>query len=88
LDQVAHLFANPWPTAAPTGFPLPKCRASYAMPTDNRLGPDDGYGVKNAWKAPKEPNEQGTVNPAQTQSPWGAMLQDIELMPKNQNFGF
>jgi hypothetical protein len=58
------------------------------MPTDNRLGPDDGYGVKNAWKAPIEPNEQGTVNPAQTQSPWGAMLQDIELMPQNQNFGF
>src|ERR1700756_1906123 len=24
-DQVAHLFANPWPATAPTGFPSPKC---------------------------------------------------------------
>jgi hypothetical protein len=22
------------------------------------------------------------------QSPWGALLQDIELVPQNQNFGF
>ena len=58
------------------------------MPTDNRLRPDDGYGVKNAREAAIEPNEQGTVNPTQTQSAWGALLQDIELMPQSQNFGF
>ena len=29
-----------------------------------------------------------TVNPTQMQTAWGAMLQDIELMPQNQNFGF
>jgi hypothetical protein len=74
VGQVAHLFANPWPAAAPTGFPLPKCRVSHAMPTDNRLRPDDGYGVKNAREAAIEPNEQGTVNPTQTQSAWGALL--------------
>src|SRR5262245_53642767 len=51
-DQVAHLLANPWPPAARTGFPPPKCRISHAMPTDNRLWPDDGYGVKDARKAP------------------------------------
>jgi hypothetical protein len=56
------------------------------MPTDNRLGPDDGYGVKDAREAAIEPNEQGTVNPTQPQSPWGAMLQDIELMPQSQDF--
>jgi hypothetical protein len=58
------------------------------MPTDNRLRPDDGYGVKNAREATIEPNEQGTVNATQMQTAWGAMLQDIELMPQNQNFGF
>jgi hypothetical protein len=87
-DQVAHLIANPWPAAAPTGFPLPKCRLSHAMPTDNRLRPDDGDGVKNAREAAIEPNEQRTVNPTQMQSAWGTLLQDIELMPKSQDFGF
>jgi hypothetical protein len=71
LDQVAHLFANPWPAAAPTGFPPPNCRISHAMPMQNRLGPDDGYGVKNARETAIEPNEQSTVYPTQTQSPWG-----------------
>jgi hypothetical protein len=58
------------------------------MPTHNRLGPDDGYGVKDARKAPIEPNEQNTVGPTQTQSAWGALPQDIELMPQNKDFGF
>jgi len=35
-----------------------------------------------------EPNEQGTVGPPQMQSAWGALLQDIELMPQSQDFGF
>jgi hypothetical protein len=30
------------------------------MPTHNSLGPDDGYGVKNARTATIEPNEQGS----------------------------
>ena len=51
-------------------------------------GSDDGYGVKNAREAAIEPNEQGTVGPTQTQSAWGALLQDIELMPQSQDFGF
>src|SRR5262245_57018139 len=86
-DQVEHLFANPWPAAAPTGIPLAKCRVSHAMPTDNRRRPDDGYSVKNAREAAIEPNEQRTVNPTQMQSAWGTMLQDIELMPQSQDFG-
>jgi hypothetical protein len=57
------------------------------MPTPNRLGSDDGYGAKNARKA-IESNEQGTVGPTQMQSARRALLQDIELMPQYQDFGF
>jgi hypothetical protein len=46
---------------------------------------DDGY---NAREAPIEPNEQRAVDPTQIQSAWGALLQDIELMPQSQDFGF
>jgi hypothetical protein len=56
------------------------------MPTHNSLGPDDGYGVNNARTA--EPNEQGAVGPTQMQSAWCALLQDSELMPQYQDFGF
>jgi hypothetical protein len=67
---------------------MAKLPVSHAMPTDNRLRPDDGYGVKNAWEVALEPNKEGAVNPTQTQSPWGALLQDIELMAQSQDFGF
>ena len=58
------------------------------MPTHNSLGLDDGYGVENARTATIGPNEQGTVGPMQMQSAWCALLQDIELMPQYQDFGF
>jgi hypothetical protein len=35
-----------------------------------------------------EPNEQGAVGPAQMQSAWCALLQNIQLMPQYQDFGF
>jgi hypothetical protein len=54
------------------------------MPTHNSLG----YRVKNARTATIEPNEQGSVNPTQIQSAWPALLQNIELMPQYQVFGF
>ena len=58
------------------------------MPTHDSLGPDNGYGVKNARTATIEPNEQGSVRPTQIQSAWRALLQIIELMPQDQVFGF
>jgi hypothetical protein len=58
------------------------------MPTHDGFGPDDGNGVKDARAATVEPNEQGTVGPTQMQPTWHALLQDIELMPQNQDFGF
>ena len=48
---------------------------------------DDGYGVKNAG-ATIEPNEKGPAGPTQMLSAWRALLQDIELMPQYQDFGF
>jgi hypothetical protein len=58
------------------------------MPTHHSLGPDDGYGVKNARAATLEPDEQSAVGPTQMQSAWRALLEDIELMPKDHDFGF
>jgi hypothetical protein len=46
------------------------------------------YSVKDARAAAVEPNEHGTVGPTQMQSTSRALLQDIELMPQNQDFGF
>jgi hypothetical protein len=59
------------------------------MPTQNRLRPDDSYGVKDARAATIEPNEYSTVDPTQLQSTtWRVLLEDIELMPQYQDFGF
>jgi|ERR1019366_4635307 hypothetical protein len=71
-DQIAHLFADPWPATARTGFPSPIRGEAHSVPMHNCLGPDDGYGVKNARIATIEPNEQGAVGPTQMQSAWCA----------------
>ena len=59
-----------------------------SMPTHDSLGPDDCNGVKNAKTATIKPNEQRTVDPTQMHSTWRALLQNIELMPQYQDFGF
>jgi hypothetical protein len=87
-DQVAHLFADPWSATARTGFPSPVRGGAHAMPTHDSLGRDDGYGVKNAGIATIEPNEKGPAGPTQMLSAWRPLLQDIELMPQYQDFGF
>ena len=87
-DQIAHLFADPWAATARTGFPSPVRGEAHVMPTHNCLGPDNGCGVKKARTATIEPNEQGAGGPTQRQSARGALLQDMELMPQHQDFGF
>ena len=71
-----------------TGPQSPVSGKALSVPTHNRLRPHDGYSVKDARAAAVEPNEQGTVGPTQMQSTSRALLQDIELMPQNQDFGF
>ena len=87
-NEIAHLFADPRSATARTGLPSPVRGKAHSMPTHDGLGSDNGYGVKNARTATIEPNEQGTVGPTQMQSAWRALLQDIELMPQDQDFGF
>ena len=58
------------------------------MPTDDGVGPDDGYGVNDARVATIEPDEHGSIGPTQMNSKWHALLQDVELMPQYQDFGF
>jgi hypothetical protein len=58
------------------------------MPTQDGLGPDDGYGVKDARAATIEPNEQSTIGPTQMRSAWRSLLQDIDLMPQYHDLGF
>src|SRR4051794_18621499 len=85
-DQIAHLFARPRSTPERTGLPSPVGGKAHSVPTNDSLGPDDGYGVKNARTATIEPNEQGSVGPSQIQSAWRALPQEVELMPQYQHF--
>ena len=59
------------------------------MPAHRRLGPDNGYGIKDVRVASIEPDEQCAVGPTQLQpTTWRVPLQDVELMPQDQDFGF
>jgi len=58
------------------------------VPPQDGLGPDDGYGVKDARAATIEPNEQNTIGPTQMQSAWRSLPKNVELMPQHQDLGF
>jgi hypothetical protein len=87
-DQVAHLFADPRSALGGTRLPAPVSGKTLSMPAHDSLGPDDGNGVNKARTATIEPDEQDTVGPTQMHSTWCALLQNIELMSQNQDFGF
>ena len=88
-DQVAHLSGDPRPAPRRAGSPSPVAAKTLAMPAHDSLGPDDAHGIKNARVATIEPDEQGAVDPTQTQLMGRrALLQDVELMPQYQDFGF
>ena len=87
-DKVAQLFVDLRSATERAGFPSPEHTEAFAMPTHDRLRSDDRYGVKNARKTAIEPNEQSAISPGQVQPTWRALLQDVELMPQHQDFGF
>ena len=88
-DQVAHLLSDPRPAPGRAGFPSPVVGQTLAMPAHDSLGPEDAQGIQNARVATIEPDEQGAVDPTQMQSTARRTpLQDVELMPKYQDFGF
>ncbi len=51
------------------------------------IGPDNGYGVKDARAATIEPNEQGAIGPTQMRSTWRTLPKNVELMPQHQDLG-
>jgi hypothetical protein len=56
-DQIPHLFGDPRPAPGRARLPSPVSDKTPSMPTQDRLGPDDGYGIKNARATTIEPNE-------------------------------
>src|SRR5260370_6634117 len=81
-DQVAQLLADPRSTPKRSGLPSPISGKTHPMPTHNSLGPDDGYGVKNARTATIEPNEHGAVSPLKIHSPTPARPHKNKLMSR------
>src|SRR5262245_29492577 len=56
-DQIAQLFGDPWSASWRTRLPAPISGETHSMPAYDGLGPDDGYGVKDARAATVEQNK-------------------------------
>jgi hypothetical protein len=84
-DRIAHLFADPWPATARTGFPSPIRGEAHSVPTHSGLAMVTAPRMRTATI---EANEQSAIGPTQMQSVWCALLQDVELMTQYQDFGF
>src|SRR5260221_14456709 len=73
-DQVAHRFGDPRSAPGRTRPPSPVSGETHSMPPQDSLGPDNGYGVKDARAATIEPNEQCAIGPTQMRSTWRSPL--------------
>jgi len=73
-DQVAHLLGDPRSATGRTRLPSPVSGKTHAMPTQDSLGPNDGYGAKDARAATIQPDEQSTIDPTQMRPAWRSPL--------------
>src|SRR6266446_3224509 len=73
-DQFAHLLGDPRSATGRTRLPSPVSGETHAMPTQDGVGPNDGYGAKDARAATIQPNEQGTIDPTQMRPAWRSPL--------------
>src|SRR5258708_12923663 len=81
-DQVAHLFGDPRSAPGRTRPPSPVSGETHSMPPQDSLGPDNGYGVKDARAATIAPNEPGASGPTQMRSTSRTLPKNVELMPQ------
>src|SRR5262249_44643150 len=86
-DQVAHLLGDPRSATGRTRLPSPASGKTHAMPTQDGLGPNDGYGAKDARAATIQPDEESTIDPTQMRSAWRSRLPEVELMPQDHDRG-
>src|SRR5712691_10291476 len=73
-DQVAHLLGDPRSATGRTRLPSPVSGKTHAMPTQDRVGPENGYGVKDARVATIQPDEQSAIDPTQMRPAWRSPL--------------
>src|ERR1019366_2900799 len=64
-DKAAHLFVDRRSATERAGFPSPERTEAFAMPTHDRFGLLNRYGVKDARKAAIEPYKQSAIDPGQ-----------------------
>src|SRR5262245_31616982 len=87
--SIGRVQVHPCQAQGASAFPSPVAGKTFAMPAHHSLGPDDAESIKNARVATIEPDEQSAVDATQMQSPARrSLLQDVELMPQYQDFGF
>jgi hypothetical protein len=87
-DKVAQLFVDLRSATERAGFPSPEGTEAFAMPTHDRLGPDNCYCVKDAREAAVKPDEQRAIAPSHAQPTWRTSVKHVQLMPQHQDLDF
>ena len=58
------------------------------MPSHDRLWPNQGDAASDVGKQPIDPNEQASIQAAQSNTLWGLPTKYAQLMTKDQDLGF
>src|SRR5215471_19013394 len=87
-DQAANVCRYRRPTAERLGFPAPIGSEPSAVPAQQRRRPYDLQSVQHPRSQAIEANKQQPVSAAEGQALRATAPQNVELMPKHEDFGF
>ena len=87
-NELANVGRGRWPAAARSRFPVPIGSEAGAVPAHQRLRPYNLQSVQHPGSQPTEPNKHQPVDAAEGHSFRGFAPQDVELVPKNEDFRF
>jgi hypothetical protein len=87
-NETANVARRRRPATARAGFPAPIGSGACTVPAHQRLRPYNLQSVQHPWSQAVEPNKQQAVDAADGHSLRGFASQNVELMPKHEDFGF
>src|SRR6059058_901325 len=87
-NETTNVGRCPRSATARSGFPAPKGSEAGTVPAQQRLRPYDLQGVQHPGRHPIERNKQQPVDAAERHSLRGFAPQHVELMSKDNDFGF
>jgi hypothetical protein len=86
--EISGLSINPGPAAWVVRFPAPPGAKTHPVPANECLRTHDHRGVADIGETPIQPDEQRPITAGKPQPFPSLLVQNVQLMAKDEDFGF